>query len=93
VAEATGCEGATAHLSALEIEFLFIDTRALDLDARGLSNLTNMKRFNTKLILFESRTKDKINLPGVIHLTKETSSSELICIIKRTRPIPLTTVR
>jgi DNA-binding NarL/FixJ family response regulator len=71
-------------LADVEFEFLLIDNVALNLDAGGLSNLICKKDPDTKIILLDNQNKDKINLPGVIYVTKETDSSELICIIKRT---------
>ncbi len=82
VAEASSCEEAGTRLTEVEFKVVFIDNRALDLDAGELSNLINMKGSDTKAILFENQARDKINLPGVIYITKETTSLELIYIIK-----------
>ena len=59
------------------------DNGAFNLDASELSDLINKKSSNTKVILLGNQTKDGINPPGVIYVTKETNSSELIYIIKR----------
>jgi DNA-binding NarL/FixJ family response regulator len=82
VAEASSYEEAGTHLTEVEFKVLFIDNRALNLDAGELSNLINMKGSDTKAILFENQARDKINLPGVIYITKETTSLELIYIVK-----------
>lgn len=83
VAEASSCGEAAKCLAEVEVKFLFIDNGAFNLDYGELSDLINKKSSNTKVILLGNEDKDRINLPGVIYLTKETDSSELIYIIKR----------
>jgi len=83
VAEASSRGEAAKLLTEVEFEFLLIDNGALNLDVGELSDLINRKSSNTKVILLKNQTEDRINLPGIIYLTKKTNSSELICIIKR----------
>lgn len=82
VAEASSCGEAAKRLAEVEVKFLFIDNRAFNLGYGELSDLINKKSSHTKVILLGNQDKDRINLPGVIYLTKETDSSELIYIIK-----------
>jgi hypothetical protein len=58
------------------------------LDTDNISDLINKKGSNTKVILLGNQPKDRIDIPGVIYITKETSSSELIYIIKRAAAAP-----
>lgn len=87
VAEASSCEETAERLTEVEAQFLFIDNRAFNMDSGELSDLISKKGSNTKVILLGDRAKDKINLPGVEYITKETDSSELIYIIKRARAV------
>ena len=83
-AEILTCEETLEYLANVEVEFLLIDNVALNLDAEGLSNLIDKKGPDTKVILLDNQTH-KLNFPGVIYLTKETDSSELIYIIRKTK--------
>ena len=92
VAEASSCREAAKHLTELEVEFLFIDSRAFNLGVGELSDLINKKSSNTTVILLENQARDRINLPGVICVNKETNSLDLIYIIKRAAAASLHTV-
>ncbi|MER3447601.1 MAG: hypothetical protein C4291_12550 [Candidatus Dadabacteria bacterium] len=82
VTEASSWGEATKRVNELEFDFLFIDSSTLSLDTNDISDLINKKGSNTKVILLENQAKDRIDIPDVIHITKETGSSELIYIIK-----------
>ncbi|GEM_PF-1977614 len=88
VTEASSCGEAARRVNELEFDFLFIDSSTLNLDTDNISDLINKKGSNTKVILLGNQPKDRIDIPGVIYITKETSSSELIYIIKRAAAAP-----
>jgi DNA-binding NarL/FixJ family response regulator len=88
VTEASNCEEAAKRLTEVGVKFLFIDNRAFNLDYGELSDLINKKGSDTKVILLGNQDKNRINIPGVIYVTKKTGSSELIHIIKRAAAAP-----
>jgi PleD family two-component response regulator len=70
VAEASNCEEAAKRLTEVGVKFLFIDSRAFNLDYGELSDLVNKKGSDTKVILLGNQARDRINLPGVIYVNK-----------------------
>jgi hypothetical protein len=79
---------ASKRLTEVGVKFLFIDNRAFNLDYGELSDLINKKGSDTKVILLGKQDKNRINILGVIYVTKKTGSSELIHIIKRAAATP-----
>ena len=81
-AEASNPKDIEKHVAEIKPGFLFIDNRILNLDIEKLLNMMTKKCPNTKVILLNNQTEDDPKLSNVIYVTKESSSSELINIIR-----------
>jgi DNA-binding NarL/FixJ family response regulator len=70
------------YLTEIKPEVLFLDYRTLKLDLHELLNVIFNKSPDTKIILFGNYIGNELSYSNIIRLTKETSLSELIQIIK-----------
>jgi DNA-binding NarL/FixJ family response regulator len=80
VVETSNREGVEKYIMETKPEFLFLDNRTLELNIHELLSLITKNSPDTKVILFDNHTEEEVKF--MIHVTKETNSSELICIIK-----------
>jgi DNA-binding NarL/FixJ family response regulator len=81
-AEVSNPKDIEKYVTEIKPGFLFIDNRILNLDIEKLLNTMTKKCPDSKVILLDNQTELEPKFSNVIHVTKESSSSELIDIIK-----------
>ncbi|MBI2485676.1 MAG: response regulator transcription factor [Deltaproteobacteria bacterium] len=81
-AEVSNPKDIEKYVTEIKPGFLFIDNRILNLDIEKLLKIMTKKCPDSKVILLDNQTKEDFKFPNVIHVTKESNSSELINIIK-----------
>jgi NarL family two-component system response regulator LiaR len=81
-AEASNPKDIEKYVTEIKPGFLFIDNRILNLDVEKLLNIMTKKCPMTKIILLSNQTEGETKLSNVIYVTKESSSAELINIIR-----------
>jgi DNA-binding NarL/FixJ family response regulator len=72
-------------LNEAKPEFLLLDNRTSNLDARNLSNSIKNTNPEIKVILLRYHPGDEFKSTNIININKETNSAELIEIIKTSR--------
>lgn len=81
-AEVSNPKDIERYVTEIKPGFLFIDNRILNLDVEKLLNLMTKKCLYCKVILLDNQPEAYLKFPNVIHVNKESNSSELINIIK-----------
>jgi DNA-binding NarL/FixJ family response regulator len=81
VAHASKQEEIKKYLTEVKAEVLFLDYRTLKLDIHELLDLILQKSPDTRIILLGNHVNE-VTYPRIINITKETTLSELIQIIK-----------
>src|SRR5919108_5124751 len=62
-------------LAKTKPEFLFIDSKTVELDIHRLLSLITINSPNTRVILFGNRIEDEVKFPNVMYISGKTSSS------------------
>lgn len=81
-AEVSNPKDIEKYVTEIKPGFIFIDNRILNLDIEKLVTTMTKKCPDSKVILLDNQTELEPKFSNVIHVTKESSSSELIDIIK-----------
>jgi len=81
-AEVSNPKDIEKYVTEIKPGFIFIDNRILNLDIEKIVTMMTKKCPDSKVILLDNQTELEPNFSNVIHVTKESSSSELIDIIK-----------
>lgn len=85
VAQASSYKEVEEYLAKTKADFLFIDNRTLKLDIARILNLAFKITPLTEIICLDGKSTDVDVFANIVYIPKETSSSELIRIIKRKR--------
>jgi DNA-binding NarL/FixJ family response regulator len=81
-AEVSNPKDIEKYVTEIKPGFIFIDNRILNLDIEKIVTMMTKKCPDSKVILLDNQTELEPKFSNVIHVTKESSSSELIDIIK-----------
>lgn len=84
VAESSDLKEIMRYLNQVKPEFLLLDNRSPNLDLEDLLSSIKGNGLYTKVILFADSIENKLNFPNLIYIRKETTSSELLEIMKNT---------
>lgn len=81
-AEASNIKEIEEYFTQIKPDFLLLDNRMLELNIHELFNSITKISSGTKLIVMGNQNEDELKSSNVIYITKETSYSELIQIVK-----------
>jgi DNA-binding NarL/FixJ family response regulator len=81
-AEVSNPKDIEKYVTEIKPGFIFIDNRILNLDIEKIVTMMTKKCPDSKVILLDNQTELEPKFSNVIHVTKESNSSELINIIK-----------
>jgi NarL family two-component system response regulator LiaR len=85
VAHASKQEEIKKYLTEVKAEVLFLDYRTLKVDIHELLDVIVQESPDTKIILLDSYVENQVGYSNIISITKETTLSELIQIIKESQ--------